>query len=503
MKAVALLALVAFIMMMCAVSEARPRTALRGGHKIDWSKVDTQLMDAKFGRKLVDQPAKRSADAPSDSSLWEVIPGRYPKTQSLPDVLAQVPNTPEGRKFVQDLANTIFTKFGIWVPSFVVDLFFEDSSYFLNYLKFTGWELYDGIAAINFAYQMGWITSNATKVDTLPQGYNLDNYASAPINVSNYIPAEPVELFPNLWKGFYRGNATEEQLKAEIVVALTLNQLANNSHKRESDPSTYFTLYNGNKIASIRDLLSALASNGHSIKCYLTYRAVDFFGLLTRDSQGQFKEVPAPVFMDTEITSLSGESAVTTAIHDELVIEIRSGPNTKGTPFNIDILWYEGDDGIGFFAGSLYDYASWVGVVNTQHMEGKQAIDYLHLAGVFSDTLIQTALTFNLYDLGYGATGVCVDSIAVIEWTVYGNMSLYPLLMEKYLVAPIVAEYLALANRNAGEYAKLAAGLYELASDSAVNPTLRQRAYNTITWPAGQEPFETVVKARAILSGQN
>jgi hypothetical protein len=141
----------------------------------------------------------------------------------------------------------------------------------------------------------------------------------------------------------------------------------------------------------------------------------------------------SPSICGTEVTSLSGESAVTTAIHDELVIEIRSGPNTKGTPFNIDILWYEGDDGIGFFAGSLYDYASWVGAgtdckhvlarfvvasshsflsfvcpVNTQHMEGKQAIDYLHLAGVFSDTLIQTALTFNLYDLGYGATGVCV-----------------------------------------------------------------------------------------------
>jgi hypothetical protein len=136
----------------------------------------------------------------------------------------------------------------------------------------------------------------------------------------------------------------------------------------------------------------------------------------------------------TEITSLSGESAITTAIHDELVIEIRSGPNTKGTPFNIDILWYEGDDGIGFFAGSLYDYASWVGagmaitivtrsplslthpplslsvppIVNTQHMEGTQAIDYLHLAAVFSDVLIQTAVTYNLYDLGYGATGVCV-----------------------------------------------------------------------------------------------
>lgn len=41
-------------------------------------------------------------------------------------------------------------------------------------------------------------------------------------------------------------------------------------------------------------------------------------------------------------------------------------------------------------------------------MEGKQAIEYIHLAGVFSDVLVQTAIKFNLYDLGYGATGVCV-----------------------------------------------------------------------------------------------
>lgn len=62
-----------------------------------------------------------------------------------------------------------------------------------------------------------------------------------------------------------------------------------------------------------------------------------------------------------EVRSASGEVAVTTAIHDEIVIEIRSGPKTKGTAFNVDVLWYEGDNGIGFFAGSLYDYASWVG----------------------------------------------------------------------------------------------------------------------------------------------
>jgi hypothetical protein len=47
------------------------------------------------------------------------------------------------------------------VPSYVVDLFFVDSGYFLNYLKFTGGELYDGIAALNLAYELGWFTSYA------------------------------------------------------------------------------------------------------------------------------------------------------------------------------------------------------------------------------------------------------------------------------------------------------------------------------------------------------
>jgi len=33
---------------------------------------------------------------------------------------------------------------------------------------------------------------------------------------------------------------------------------------------------------------------------------------------------------------------------------------------------------------------------------------YIHTAGVFSDTLLQAAKQFNLYDLGYAATGICV-----------------------------------------------------------------------------------------------
>ncbi len=43
-----------------------------------------------------------------------------------------------------------------------------------------------------------------------------------------------------------------------------------------------------------------------------------------------------------------------------------------------------------------------------EFMEGQRAIDYTHLAGVFSDVLLQASDKFDLYDFGYAATGVCV-----------------------------------------------------------------------------------------------
>lgn len=138
------------VLFLVAAGEVRGLATRRG---LDWTKVDARAMDAKFGRPL---PARRSAPAVhtgANSSLWEVIPGRhgapfssavlhvtcscgrkgtlldftlaqadghgcgtrYPKTESLPDVLARVPDTPQGRNFVKELADTIFLKFGIWV----------------------------------------------------------------------------------------------------------------------------------------------------------------------------------------------------------------------------------------------------------------------------------------------------------------------------------------------------------------------------------------------------
>jgi len=111
--------------------------------------------------------------------------------------------------------------------------------------------------------------------------------------------------------------------KAEIVLSLALNQLSNNSHLPANAPNRFSVVYNGKSYTAVDDLLNALAANDHSITVYVTWRAVDFFGWLTKDSQGQWKEVPVPVMMDSGVYDSNNNQAILPAIHDEIVIEIK------------------------------------------------------------------------------------------------------------------------------------------------------------------------------------
>ncbi|KAL6060736.1 hypothetical protein QOT17_013368 [Balamuthia mandrillaris] len=449
-------------------------------------------------------------------SLFSLIPGRYPNAVSLPDVLEALPNTPGSRQFIQQLAEWIYKTIGIPIPAFVIDLVFEDSSYLLNYFALSPLQLMDGMLALNVAYQLGLISYTPPKVDYLPnKGFDLANALQFPLNLSNYLPGPPVQLAPNLWQGFYRGKASNQTIQEEIVWSLALNQLANNSHlPDDSNVERFEVTYNGEKVASVEQLLRALMKNGHSISVYLTWRAVDFFGWLTQvkvDDKWEWREVPLPLMLRTGVTrkNKNGETeeAIFPSIHDELVIEIKSGPSSKGTKFDGTLLWYEGDNGIGFFAGDLYSYASWVGGFDSSYMEGEQAVQYLTMASVLSDALIQTAVDFHLYGLGYGVTGVCVDSVAAIEYTVYHNITLYPLMMNKGYVEPTLRKYINLHNRNQKYYQALLDAIHAFTPDydnakPSYDPTLPERALRSISWPAGSEPFQCVVDARSILSSE-
>jgi len=89
----------------------------------------------------------------------------------------------------------------------------------------------------------------------------------------------------------------------------------------------------------------------------------------------------------------------------------------------------------------------------------------------------------------------------VIEDTVYNEITLYPLMMEKFLVQPLAQSYVAMNNRNVGYYTQLLKSIEKLQPDIYPSPTLNERALRSISqWDTGREPFQTVVSAKDILS---
>ena len=71
--------------------------------------------------------------------------------------------------------------------------------------------------------------------------------------------------------------------------------------------------------------------------------------------------------------------------------------------------------------------------------------------------------------------------------------------MQKDFVVPVLKQYQALNNRDASYFADLLKGIEPIWPDIYGQPSIKPRAFNTLSWPSGREPFQTAVQARAIL----
>lgn len=455
--------------------------------------------------------AMLSALVPASSSgvgtakdYFTVLPGMCP-CASLNTVLSEVPDTPEGRAFISKFAAELSSKIGITIPSFVLDIMFDDASVLLDYMVLSPLDMLVIIAAANVAAQDGKLQPVKPTLPPVPSGFDVADMASFPINVSALMPpADPVVLIPGyLWQAYTPGNVSLDIVKDEVVMSLIWNQLAANNHLAPSNDTRFHVVYNGATWDSLDGLLGALAANGHTLRMWLTWRAVDFFGYLTYNATEQrFLSVPVPLFTSTGLRDpVTGQEAILPAIHNEYVIEIRPTSATKGTAFTGDLLWYSGDDGIGFFARDIYNVGSWVGTKNSEYVSGAEVVRLVRMMGVISDALVETARVNHFYDWGYGITGVCVDSTGIIEAMDFGGVSLYPLLMEKIFLQQ---ELEVLRTRNpplAPLYDSIAAALDQLDPDVySNNPTSCRRALNSLAWPAGDAPFQVARDARAILT---
>ena len=117
-------------------------------------------------------------------------------------------------------------------------------------------------------------------------------------------------------------------------------------------------------------------------------------------------------------------------------------------------------------------------------------------------SVIDTCKAANLYADGYGVTGVCNDSVAVIQQATMGRADQYPLFMHDEVLFGELKKRLAESDlRDDPTYATLRKAIHALPSDVQPNGSLRARALKSIPWTEGTEPFDSTIAARKILAG--
>eukprot|EP01087_Luapelamoeba_hula_P000900 TRINITY_DN1066_c0_g1_i1.p1 TRINITY_DN1066_c0_g1~~TRINITY_DN1066_c0_g1_i1.p1 ORF type:complete len:371 (-),score=59.51 TRINITY_DN1066_c0_g1_i1:49-1161(-) len=326
------------------------------------------------------------------------------------------------------------------------------------------------------------------------------------IDMSQWKPSLS-EIIPIIWFGFiFPPETSDQQARNNIVMSLVFNELSANSHI--ADASKHFVVeYAGTQYTDVRGfLLGAMAKEPGvaSVDIYLSKRIAAFFGLYTQingtgpipSPSGSVYEVADPLFVSTGIYNEAGtEQAIVPGIHSEYVIRTTAGGVTW------DIVWYEGDNGIGFFPGQMYVIESWVGDSITSRMNGTQAIEAITYMSLLGDILLNLAYEDKMYDWGYAVSGVCDDSCGIIEILTIGESTEYPNLMTKSIVLPEIVNRVKLQDSFSHYYYNLLSATSAFPMDwriDGVDQTLITRAKGTIVWDVGREPFQCVVDARAI-----
>lgn len=207
--------------------------------------------------------------------------------------------------------------------------------------------------------------------------------------------------------------------------------------------------------------------------------------------------------LKTGIRDAQGVEAVVPAGHSEMVFSFRATEATRGPKLSANTTFLQGTEGTGFSASNGYEVPAWLGLTTSAQLTQGKAAEALVYAGAFTDVVQAASKQLGLYAEGYGVTGVCNDSIAVIEQALVGKTSAYPLLMQDDTLLPQLEQRVRNSEAQAaGRYRRLAQAVRELPSDAQLNESSQERLLASFPWKRGEEPFASTVDARRILEGQ-
>lgn len=433
-------------------------------------------------------------------SSYELIPNRYPGTVGLPQVLQGLANSPQGGAAATKLLEKLQQQTGVMVPPEVLAQVKQNPAALTRALEVTPGQMSGGIAALNAAYKAGKVKNPAPRENVLPQKFDLAKLGELDLPRPK---SELKEIAPGLFTGDVASTASDAEVKQNRVMSEVFQRLSRNA---TAAPGEQFEVtLSGKAHTSMDSFLQGLKDAGYDVSVRFDSRVANFAALkaaVPGTQPPQLVDVPAPLMIKTGITDALGKEAVVPAAHSEMMVFIKSGPNTHGPALDATTRYYQGTGGTGFFPANVHAEPEWLGRASSPVLKGADAMKAVRLAGAFTDVVEDAAKRLDLYADGYGITGVCNDSVAVVQQAVTGNATQYPLLMNDSVLLGELQRRLSDGDRtgDAG-YRALKKAIGELPSDARPNPSAARRALESLPWESGREPFQSTVDARRILGG--
>jgi hypothetical protein len=334
--------------------------------------------------------------------------------------------------------------------------------------------------------------------------------------------SEPVneKLFPGLHFGW--GDALDSHTKREVVrnrlMCCLLNRLGFNYYRDEQGSGNHFVIKmteKGKPIIRPEEFVQCLLDSGHSFVACSKQHITSFgIGLSIKEKDGSWSSIPLALFYQTGYADENGKEVHASCPHGGMELNI-SGPligtDKTGNPNHCSLANFMAIDGLCGWHSNHYTDVPWLEYVQAgKEYRGKAALDVVRMEGLLSVVLNATGTELELPFGGYGLTGVCNDSAALLDQVLEGTTNLQPLVTTGRFMIHLIRRFRKLRDRLEGkgnfskefsDIKKMMKAAQEIESDLNSSPSHLKSAARRIKYcmPIGS-PFLLHVEAEEMLT---
>lgn len=407
---------------------------------------------------------------------------------SVGDVLALAASSPEHEPVVRALLGAFAKETGRTLSPAEVDALIRDPKRVEELMTVSIPEIVAGLKKAQAAADARGRQPAADPGYTLPNGVDLADAASYMDGTID--GAKPIA------EGILRGDLPSDLSAGQVQSRRALGEILDRLSRNIGEPSAnrFRVTYKGSSFSTVDGFLAALERNGNAITATVTQGVANFIDLRIQHPSGGTCEVKTPVMIKTGYRAADGTEITVPAVHSGMNFSF-SGPDLDG----VEVSFYQGVGGTKFFAAGLGKDQSWSGGHEVERFTGADARKAASGAAFWRDVVEELSQKDGLIGGGYGQTGVCNDSVALLQLMLTGRTTIYPLAMDHARVNAFLDEKIAAGGTLATKYARLKELVGTLPVDTQADPTQPGRILDSIPFGAGPTGYPGADAARETL----